>query len=78
MICEGVNGTIGKIENIVTCESIRGKGLGRCVIELLKWLGWDKGCEVITLFCEGKNVKFYNKLGFKEKGTIYAHYNTGH
>ncbi len=40
LICQGPFGRTGKIENIVTCKSVRGKGLGKTVIELLKWLGW--------------------------------------
>ena len=74
LICNGPFGRVGKIENIVTCKSVRGKGLGKCIIELLKWLGWDRQCDQITLFCEDKNVKFYNKLGFESKGTIYVAY----
>lgn len=74
LVCQGFFGRVGKIENIVTCKSVRGKGLGRCVIEILKWLGWDTECSKITLFCEDKNVEFYNKLGFKKEGIIYAYY----
>jgi hypothetical protein len=40
IICTGVYGKVGKIENIVTCKSVRGKGLGRAIIELLKISGW--------------------------------------
>ena len=58
----------------MTCKSVRGKGLGKCIIELLKFIGWDERCDKITLFCEEKNVEFYNKLGFDKKGIIYAHY----
>lgn len=29
---EVLNGKVGKIENIVTCKSVRGKGLGKVVI----------------------------------------------
>ena len=45
IICGGPYGKVGKIENIVTCKSVRGKGLGRCIIDLLKWIGWDKQCD---------------------------------
>lgn len=65
LICHGPYGLNGKIENIVTCKSIRGKGLGRCVIDILKDEGWKGNCNKIGLFCEEKNVEFYNKLGFK-------------
>lgn len=31
-VCSGPLGKVGKIENIVTCKSVRGKGLGKCII----------------------------------------------
>lgn len=74
VVCHGAEGKVGKIENIVTCKTARGKGLGKCVIELLKWVGWDQDCFSLTLFCEEKNVKFYEKLGFEENGVIFASY----
>jgi hypothetical protein len=52
LICLGSFGTTGKIENIVTSKLVRGKGLGRCVIEILKDEGWREGCDKISLFCE--------------------------
>lgn len=53
---------------------MRGKGLGKVVIEVLKEEGWKQGCDVIALFCEEHNVKFYEKLGFKTEGMISAYY----
>lgn len=52
LICMGSNSLSGKIENIVTSKSVRGKGLGKCIIEILKYEGWREGCDKITLFCE--------------------------
>jgi glucosamine-phosphate N-acetyltransferase len=69
-----LDGRVGKIENIVTAKTMRGKGLGRVIIEVLKDEGWKAGCSKITLFCEDHNVKFYEKLGFKLKGEIFACY----
>lgn len=51
LICQGSFATTGKIENIVTSKAVRGKGLGRCVIEILKDEGWREGCDKISLFC---------------------------
>jgi hypothetical protein len=53
---------------------VRGKGYGKLIIELLKDEGWKNHCQKITLFCEDKNVKFYEKLGFKLQGNMYAAY----
>ena len=41
LVCDGPFEKVGKIENIVTCKSVRGKGLGKCIIELLKYIGYD-------------------------------------
>lgn len=51
LICTGSNERVGKIENIVTSKRVRGKGLGRCVIDILKVEGWNEGCAKISLFC---------------------------
>ena len=58
----------------MTCKSVRGKGLGRNVIDILKDEGWRVGCSKITLFCEEHNVKFYEKLDFKLNGDILVYY----
>ena len=63
-----LEGKVGKIENIVTCKSVRGKGYGKYIIEILKDQGWMEKCKRITLFCEEKNVAFYKKLGFELRG----------
>ena len=72
--CNSTLGLSGKIENIVTCKSVRGKGLGRCIIELLQGEAFKQDCNKVSLFCEEKNVKFYNKLGFVTEGEIFAWY----
>ena len=69
-----LNGKVGKIENIVTSKSVRGKGLGKSIILALKSEGEKERCNKVTLFCEQKNTKFYEKLGFKPEGSIFAAY----
>ena len=69
-----LQGKLGKIENIVTCKSVRGKGLGKIIIEVLKDECWREQCNVIGLYCETHNVKFYEKLGFKSEGIIKVCY----
>jgi hypothetical protein len=36
ILSDTLTGRKGKIENIVVCKSVRGKGLGRVVIDVLK------------------------------------------
>ena len=55
-------------------ESVRKKGLGRDVIELLKQEAAKSGVFKLSLFCEDKNVEFYQKLGFDLKGDVMASY----
>jgi ribosomal protein S18 acetylase RimI-like enzyme len=74
ILCNTIRGKVGKIENIVTSEKVRGIGLGKMIIELLKDIGWSKGCKFISLFCEEKNIKFYEKLKFGIIGNITACY----
>ena len=40
LITNTIEGKIGKIENIVTCTTVRGKGYGKMIIEILKDVGW--------------------------------------
>ena len=75
IVCHTLEGKVGKIENIVTSKKVRGKGMGKVIIEVLKELGWAEQCSRITLFCEEKNVAFYRKLGFELQGEIWACYN---
>jgi N-acetylglutamate synthase-like GNAT family acetyltransferase len=46
-----LKGRIGKIENIVTHKEVRGKGLGKIVIEILQDEAWRNQCNIIGLFC---------------------------
>ena len=55
----------GHIEDIVVDTSMRGKMVGVKLINELIDIGSKKGCYRITLFCEEKLVKFYERTGFK-------------
>lgn len=74
LLCDTLKGKVGKIENIVVCESMRGKGMGRIVIEILKQEAQKRGVLNYSLACEKKNVEFYVKLGFKLEGDVLAKY----
>lgn len=53
---------------------MRGKGLGRVVIEILKQEAQKRGVYDFELACEKKNVEFYAKLGFKREGDVMGKY----
>lgn len=55
----------GHIEDIVVDDSMRGKMVGVKLINKLVNIGSEKGCYRITLFCEEKLIKFYERTGFK-------------
>ena len=56
----------GHIEDIVIDSEFRGKGLGKKLINYLINYGRDNKCYKIILNCENKNIKFYEKNGFKK------------
>lgn len=55
----------GHVEDIVVDDSMRGKMVGVKLINKLINIGSEKGCYRITLFCEEKLIKFYERTGFK-------------
>ena len=67
-------GLVGHIEDCVVEETLRGKGLGRIVVENLKRLARETGCYKCILDCAEKNVPFYERCGFKRKEVMMARY----
>ena len=55
----------GHIEDIVVDTTVRGKMVGVRLIKELVNIGKSKGCYRITLFCDEKLIKFYERNGFK-------------
>ncbi|KAJ3258711.1 N-acetyltransferase [Boothiomyces macroporosus] len=67
-------GMVGHIEDIVICESTRGKKLGKCLIDQLAHIGETMGCYKVLLSCAEKNVGFYEKCGLTRKEVTMARY----
>ena len=57
-------GKVGHIEDVVTDKNIRGKGLGKMLINELIKISEKENCYKIILDCNEDNVKFYEKTGF--------------
>ncbi len=55
----------GHIEDIVVDNTVRGKMVGVKLVKELVDIGKSKGCYRITLFCDEKLIKFYERNGFK-------------
>ena len=59
-------GKIGHIEDIVVDSSMRGKNLGRIIVECLTRVAFEEEkVYKVILDCSEKNVGFYNKLNYK-------------
>ena len=55
----------GHIEDVVVDTSVRGKMVGVKLVKELVDIGKSKGCYRITLFCDEKLIKFYERNGFR-------------
>ena len=67
-----VFGNLGVIAGVFTSESYRNKGYAtRCVKALLSELK-KNNVEEVYLWCEDKNIKLYENIGFSKYGRIYV------
>lgn len=66
----------GHIEDIVIDESMRGKHLGKFLIEELVTISKERGCYKVALCCKDDLVGFYEKCGLimAEREMILYHY----
>ena len=60
----------GHIEDIVVDAAVKGKMWGVILVKELVQIGKTKGCYRITLFCDEKLIKFYERNGFKVNNVI--------
>ncbi|KAH8917426.1 glucosamine 6-phosphate N-acetyltransferase [Atractiella rhizophila] len=60
-------GKVGHIEDIAVSDKIRGKGLGKRVIEALTGIGEKVGVYKCILDCNKDNIGFYEKCGYTHK-----------
>lgn len=60
----------GHIEDVVVDTSVRGKMVGVKLVKELVDIGKSKGCYRITLFCDEKLIKFYERNGFRVNNVI--------
>lgn len=67
-------GSVGHIEDIVVDKSQRGKSLGKAIVVHLAGIAQDLRCYKVILDCDKENVVFYEKCGFKDKGSFMAKY----
>jgi len=61
-------GTVAHIEDVIIHNQYRGHGLGKMLIEYLKYKADIESCYKIVLDCLEDNVEFYEKCGFTQYG----------
>lgn len=67
-------GKVAHIEDVVIDNNLRGKGLGKELINHLQDIAIAQSVYKITLYCFDKNAEFYEKCGFEKKGSYFAKY----
>jgi glucosamine-phosphate N-acetyltransferase len=59
-------GKVGHIEDLVVDAQYRGKGIGQQLCEKVIKYAKQEGCYKVILNCNQSNIKFYEKIGFKQ------------
>ena len=65
---------VGHIEDIIIDKNHRGKGYGKILLNKIIEKSKKYGCYKIILYCEEKNVGFYEKNGFQQKNVEMSLY----
>ena len=61
-------GKIGHIEDIVTHNSYREKGIGKGILDALYNIAKEQGCYKLSLQCTELNEPFYERCGYETAG----------
>ena len=72
IIREGRN--VGHIEDIVVSKEMRGKGISKQILDILKLIAREKNCYKVILDCDENVKNVYIKNGFNIKGFQMAEY----
>eukprot|EP00053_Salpingoeca_punica_P011039 m.98933 g.98933 ORF g.98933 m.98933 type:complete len:415 (+) comp15568_c0_seq2:186-1430(+) len=59
-------GFAGHIEDVVVDKNIRGRGLGKLIVQELTQISFAAGCYKVILDCSEENMPFYEKCGFSK------------
>lgn len=65
---------VGHIEDVVVDSNYRSHGIGKLMLDHLRNKAEVMDCYKVILDCDEKNVGFYTKCGFKQKGVEMAYY----
>jgi GNAT superfamily N-acetyltransferase len=64
-----------RVVNLLVDEGHRGRGHGSAVLDRVRDLARDRGCDHLTVSCEWRNEdarRFYREAGFRPKQVDYA------
>lgn len=67
-------GRCGHVEDVVVDSSVRGRGVGRLLLDALVAEAQKVGCYKVILDCSDENAAFYAKCGFVRKEVQMAKY----
>ena len=59
-------GIVGHIEDVAVLKEYQGCGIGKKLVEYLIHVAKESNCYKCILNCSTENIKFYEKIGFKE------------
>ena len=65
---------VGHIEDVVVDEKYRNEGIGKMMLDHLVGKAEVMDCYKVILDCDAKNIPFYEKCGFMNKGVEMALY----
>ena len=65
---------VGHVEDVVVDKNCRGEGIGKMMLDYLTRKAEILECYKVILDCDSKNVPFYEKCGFENKGVEMALY----
>lgn len=67
-------GRVAHIEDVVVHKDYRGQNLGKLLIQKALNISREFNCYKVILDCDQKNIKFYEKCGFSNKGAFMTIY----
>lgn len=73
-----IDGSVGKMQRIVVCQTLRGQGLGRLVMEELESAAVRAGARVARLASQIQALGFYERMGYVAHGDIFDDANIPH
>lgn len=57
-----------RLRQMTVTSGLRGKGIGRVLMQFAENLARDRGCRTLTMHARDNAIGFYEKLGYKKIG----------